>query len=70
MITMPNRSRRNVGLTEMRHVVKQLEVDLFVRVMVRKSITKDRTDEVVYAMYQLGWSVVNKIVHGNLSAHS
>jgi hypothetical protein len=70
MTIMPNRSRRNVGLTEMRHVVKQLEVDLFVRVMVRKSTTKGLTEEVAYEMSRLGLLVVQQIVHVSLKGHS
>ena len=70
MTITPNRNKRNGVLTETRRVVKQLEVELFTKVMVRKSTTRDRTDEVVYVVYQLVWSVVNKIVHGNLSGHS
>lgn len=63
-------NRRKGVLTEIRHGVKRLEVELFVRVMVRKSTTKGLIEKVDYEMYRQGWYLVSLIVHGNLSGHS
>ena len=69
MNIMPSLSKRKDALTEMLRVVKQKEVDVFVRVTVRKSTTKGPTARVVFEVSRLVWLVASRIVHGNLNVH-
>ena len=65
----PYLNKRKDALIAMRRVVKQKEVDVFVKVMVRKSTTKGPTAQVVYEVSRLVSLLVSKIVHVNLSGH-
>lgn len=67
---MASQSKRSVGLSVTLRGLRQLEVDVFVKVMVRKSTTKGLTVPDRYETYQLVWYLVSKIAHDNQNVNN
>ena len=66
IITEP-KNRRNVGLSVIRHVVKQNAEALYIKGMEKRLTTKDHTAQVHWLMFQLVSLVSQQIVSVNLN---
>ena len=67
-MTTTARKNKNYGvLTEIVPAVRQLKLDVYIKVMERRLTTKDHTGQVVSVTSQVVWSVVEQIANANPS---
>lgn len=67
MTTMRNQSRRNEGHNAIKLAVRHRAMDVYIRVIERRSTTQEATEQGHWLMFQLALQVAQRIGVDNLS---